>query len=262
MKSPVVAAVALVALFSASKASATWSIIAIDPGSGDVGIAAASCHPEAHGDALASLVPGVGVGVTQAAWDLDNRNRLQNALIAGLAADDIVAEVANIEKDENLPTRQYGVVTLTNGEIHVSGFSGDSTPTWSGIHSDQRMAVSAQGNTLVSEAVVAEALSAFKSTDPNGANSLADRLMRGLEAASAAGGDVRCNRDGLNSTAVTAFLLVARGGDQPYATADIGLTDQGTTRAPWLAISEARSINGENPIPEVRRRFDEWKANQ
>ena len=262
MKLAVFLATALINVVSAPHALATWSIIALDPNTGDVGIAAASCHPDAHGDALASLVPGLGVGVTQAAWDLGNRNRLQNALLDGLAAEDVISNVANSGKDADLARRQYGVVTFTDGKVHISGFTGDSTPAWSGSRSDAAMAVSVQGNTLVSQSVVVDALAAFQSQDPNGANTLADRLMRGLEAASAAGGDVRCNRDGLYSTAVTAFILVARGSDLPYAAPNIGLTDQGTMSAPWLAISEFRSIDGENPIPAVRRRFDEWKANQ
>ena len=91
MKSTVSIAVVVLGFVLAPPAFATWSIIALDPDTGDVGIAAASCHPDAHGDALASLVPGLGVGVTQAAWDLSNRNRLQKALLDGLAAEEALA---------------------------------------------------------------------------------------------------------------------------------------------------------------------------
>lgn len=249
-------------LLASPNALATWSIIALDPESGDVGIAAASCVPDNHADGLASLVPSVGIGVTQARWVLDNRNRMHEALLDGLSAGEAIDHVADAGIDNDLEVRQYGAVTLTDGRIEISGFTGSSTPAWSGIQSDSAMAVSVQGNTLVSEAVVAKALAAFLALDPNGANTLADRLMRGLEAGSEAGGDIRCNRDGLTSTAATAVILVARGGDMPYAARTIGITDQGTPAAPWLAISEANPLDGPNPIPAVRRRFNEWKSGQ
>ena len=99
MKRSASVAVAGVTVAVSPGAFATWSIIAMDPGTGDVGIAAASCVPDSHADGLASLVPGVGVGVTQAAWRLDNRNRLQEALLGGLTAKDVIAEVADAGKD-------------------------------------------------------------------------------------------------------------------------------------------------------------------
>ena len=51
----------------------TWSVAAIDPVTGDVGVASASCVPS-FADALAALVPGRGAAATQAAFDIDNRN--------------------------------------------------------------------------------------------------------------------------------------------------------------------------------------------
>ena len=63
--------------------------------------------------------------------------------------------------------------------------------------------------------------------------------MRALEAGSVAGGDVRCNNESVRQTASMAVILVARGGDSPYATASIGMTDAGTANAPWLALSVA-----------------------
>lgn len=236
----------------------TWSIVALDPQSGDVGVAMASCVPETHGDAVGALVPGVGVAATQAAWNLENRNRVYEALQEGLGAQAVIDRV--LAADSATARRQYGVVTLRDGVVEIAGFTGDGASNWAGIHSDLGRAVTAQGNTLVSEAVVADALAAFLRDDPAGRNTLADRLMRGLEAGSAAGGDVRCNRDGITSTAATAMILVARGGDAPYASENIGMTDQGTPRAPWLAISHTTPREGPNPIVEVRRRFDAWRA--
>jgi len=238
----------------------TWSIAAIDPETGDVGLAMASCVPETFGDAVAALVPGKGVAATQAAWNLDNRNRAYDALREGLGARDVIDRVIAPSADDDTSRRQYGVVTLRNGVVEVAGYTGTGTSDWAGIMTDVDMGVTVQGNTLVSEAVVGDALAAFVRDDPDGFNTLPDRLMRALEAGSAAGGDVRCNRDGITSTAATAVIVAARGGDEPYAAADIGLTDEGTEAAPWLAISNAVPREGPHPIVELRRRYDAWRA--
>jgi uncharacterized Ntn-hydrolase superfamily protein len=240
----------------------TWSIAAMDLATGDVGVAAASCVPDAHADALAALVPGVGVAVTQAVWNLENRNIVYDALRNGSSADRIIELVADRQRDEALDDRQYGVVTLTDGDVRIAGFTGEDALDWSGIQQDRSMAVTVQGNTLVGESVVAEALAAYLSDEPSGQNWLSDRLMRALEAGSAAGGDVRCNNSEFTSTAATAFILVARTGDDPYAAESIRVTDQGTVVAPWLAISEAGPKEGPNPILEVRRRYDSWRSSR
>jgi hypothetical protein len=56
-----------------------------------------------------------------------------------------------------------------------------------------------------------------------------------------------------------AFILVARGGDAPYATEAIGMSDQGTSKAPWLAISVRGERGGDNPLMELRLRYDAWR---
>jgi hypothetical protein len=56
-----------------------------------------------------------------------------------------------------------------------------------------------------------------------------------------------------------AAILVARGGDEPYATENIGITDAGTDKAPWLALSVRTDRGAENPLLELRRQYDEWR---
>lgn len=246
----------------------TWSLVAVDPVSGDVGVAMASCVPSTHADGLAALVPGKGAAAVQAAWDLTNRNRVYEALQEGLSADAVIRRVAHMAADSGLDRRQYGVVTMDGPAVEVAGFTGEGIlsrggdeerPSWAGVMADAGMGVSAQGNTLVSHQVVADGLAAFQRHDAAGRNLMSDRLMRGLEAGSIAGGDVRCNNERFVQTAATTMIVVARGGDEPYATADIGMTDQGTTAAPWLAISVTDSLGGPNPIVELRRRYDAWR---
>jgi hypothetical protein len=83
--------------------------------------------------------------------------------------------------------------------------------------------------------------------------------MRAVEAGSIAGGDVRCNTASIRQTAATAMIVVARGTDPPYATERIGMSDQGTPTAPWLAISVTVGRGEDNPLLELRRRYDQWR---
>jgi len=236
----------------------TWTLVAMDAKTGDVGVAGASCVPDMHVDAVAALVPGKGAAAVQAFFDLQNRNRVFELLRAGQPADAIIRQVSDSKYDKGFSDRQYGVVTISEATAKVSAFTGKENLDWAGSQQDLSRAVTVQGNILVGPTVVAEALKAFQ-TDRDGLNQLWDRLMRGLEAGSAAGGDARCNNARVKQTAATAFILVARGNDRPYAARDLGVTDQGTTDAPWLAISIVEKQYGANPIVELRLRYDEWR---
>ena len=246
----------------------TWSIAAVDPETGDVGVAVSSCV-ESFGDAVAALVPGKGAAATQAGFNIRNRNRVFEALQEGLTAEEVVQRVTDPAWDDELERRQYGVVTLNDGVVHVAGYTtplrqglstgGDGTIRYAGVMADASRGVTSQGNTLAGPEVVERPLDAFRWEDPAGFNTLADRLMRALEAGSHAGGDVRCNRGSIRQTTSMGAILVARGGDEPYATENIGVTDAGTPNAPWLALSVKTTRLAENPLLELRRQFDEWR---
>ena len=247
----------------------TWSVAAIDPVTGDVGVASASCVPS-FADALAALVPGKGAGATQASFDVGNRNVVYQAIQEGLTAEQVIARVTDPANDQNTDRRQYGVVTLNQGVVQVAGFTAPprqgtttpadgGTPRWAGVKADASMGVTVQGNTLASEDVVGKALEAFQWTDPTGFNTLPDRLMRALEAGAVYGGDVRCNTATTRQTAAMAFIVAARGSDAPYAAEAIGMSDQGTPNAPWLAISIRGERGGDNPLLELRLRYDAWR---
>ena len=246
----------------------TWSIAAVDPATGDVGFAVSSCVPT-HGDAVAALVPGKGAAATQAGFDVDNRNRVFEAIQEGLTAEEVILRMTDPDWDDELERRQYGVVTMHDGLVHAAGFTtplrqgtttdDDGSTRYAGVMSDASHGVTSQGNTLESSEVVSRPLEAFRWNDPAGFNTLSDRLMRALEAGSIAGGDVRCNTETIRQTAAMALLLVARGGDEPYATESIGMTDAGTANAPWLALSVSTERLAENPLIELRRQYDEWR---
>lgn len=249
----------------------TWSVVGVEPKSGDVGVAVASCVPT-HGDAIAALVPGKGAAATQAGFDIKNRNKIFEALKQGRTAEEIIAQVTDPEWDSQTDRRQYGVLTMHNGFVRAAGFttptrqgtttSADGVAQFAGVMADPSRGVSSQGNTLASAEVVQRPLDAFRWDDPAGFNTLADRLMRALEAGSIAGGDIRCNQGNVRQTTAMAAILVARGTDPPYATENIGMTDAGTDKAPWLNLSVRGERGGENPLLELRRQFDRWRRTQ
>lgn len=249
----------------------TWSVVGVDAKTGDVGVAVASCVPS-HGDAVAALVPGKGAAATQAGFDIKNRNKVFDAIKQGLTAEEVIAQVTNPTWDSQTDRRQYGVVTMHNGFVRTAGFTTptrqgttageDGVARFAGVMADPSRGVSAQGNTLASAEVVQRPLEAYRWEDPAGFNSLADRLMRAIEAGSIAGGDVRCNQGSVRQTTSMAAILVARGSDPPYATENIGMTDAGTSKAPWLNLSVRVDRGGENPLLDLRRQYDKWRRTQ
>ena len=249
----------------------TWSVVGVDPKTGDVGVAVASCVAR-NGDAVAALVPGKGAAATQAGFDIRNRNKVFDALKRGLTAEAVIAEVTDPAWDSDTDRRQYGVLTMHDGFVRAAGFTTptrqgmtvdeDGVPRFAGVMADPSRGVSSQGNTLASSEVVQWPLDAYRWEDPAGFNTLPDRLMRALEAGSIAGGDVRCNQGSVRQTTSMAAILVARGTDPPYATEDIGMTDAGTDKAPWLNLSVRVERGGENPLLDLRREYDRWRRTQ
>lgn len=249
----------------------TWSVVAVDAKTGDVGVAVASCVPS-FGDAVAALVPGKGAAATQAGFDIKNRNKVFDAIKEGLTAEAVIAQVTDQTWDKETDRRQYGVLTVHNGFVRAAGFTTptrqgttvgeDGVSRYAGVMADPSRGVSSQGNTLASHEVVQRPLDAYRWEDPAGFNRMSDRLMRALEAGSIAGGDVRCNQGSVRQTTSMAAILVARGGDPPYATESIGMTDAGTDKAPWLNLSVRTERGADNPLLELRRQYDRWRSKQ
>jgi uncharacterized Ntn-hydrolase superfamily protein len=249
----------------------TWSVVGVDPKTGDVGVAVSSCV-QSYGDAVAALVPGKGAAATQAGFDIKNRNKVFEALKEGLTAEAVIARVIDPAWDSQTDRRQYGVLTMHNGFVRAAGFTTpvrqgtiageDGVTRYAGVMADPSRGVSSQGNTLASHEVVQRPLDAYRWEDPAGFNRLPDRLMRALEAGSIAGGDVRCNQGSIRQTTSMAAILVARGGDPPYAAENIGMTDAGTEKAPWLNLSVRAERGAENPLLELRRQYDRWRRTQ
>jgi uncharacterized Ntn-hydrolase superfamily protein len=237
--------------------SSTWSIVAVDPISGDIGAAGASCVP-VNASVLAALVPGKGAAAVQAEFLIQNRDRVFELLQEGLPAETIIEMMTTDSDDTNLGLRQYGIVTFDKGTVQAGGFTGEGNFAWASDQQDIDSAVSVQGNTLESEDVIGNAMAAFSAEDI-GPVLLSDRLIRALEAGSAAGGDKRCNSEGWLQTALSAFVAVVRSDGVPFAAPFTPSTELAGPNIPWIYFSVIEEPGGPNPIADLRRQYDLWR---
>jgi uncharacterized Ntn-hydrolase superfamily protein len=223
---------------AAALALATWSIVAVDPRTREVGVALASCiYVDGFRiEQVAELVPGTGAVVAQALSNQAARAAIAAALARGESPAAALAAAVAPGADEKLGVdlarlRQYGAVTFEAGPVSYTGaWNGD----WAGARAGS--GVSVQGNILRGPEVVDAALAAY---EQEAGACLVERLLAALEAGARAGGDRRCVAE---LGALTAFVSVAQPGD--------------ARGEPGLAL--LRSRPGELPTgfwDELRRRF-------
>jgi uncharacterized Ntn-hydrolase superfamily protein len=185
----------LVALFllHASAAMATFSIVAIDPKTGDLGVAVASRY-----FAVGTVVPwaeaGVGAIATQADVNVGYGPRGLELLRQGLTAQQVLDRLLQEDTFGGTEGRQIAIIDA-KGNIATKSGGQD----WQGHQIGATW--SAQGNILVGPQVVEAMGKAFEATNDD----LAERLWAALKAGDAAGGDSR----GRQSASI---LVVRKGG--------------------------------------------------
>ena len=176
-------------------AYATWSIVAVDRSTGEIGIVGASCTFDVQG--IASVVPGKGAIVVQAASDYFARMEGVGLMAKNSTPTEIIS--AMLDEKFKPERQQYGVVIL-NQETRPLVHSGKSIKGWNGSKIDQDFAV--LGNILVSDAVVKNAFDTF---NKNRDKSLSERLMLALTAGEHAGGDKRCGAQHARSAFISVY---------------------------------------------------------
>ena len=215
----VVACALLAPAVFAQEMTGTYSIVARDAATGELGVAVQS-RAFAVGSRVPHAKAGVGAIATQAstnvAYGVDGLALLEK----GLSPDEVVKRVT--AGDDRRDRRQLAVLDAGG---RVKAYTGSGTNAWAGHIEGENYSV--QGNILAGEAVVKEMARAFEQTR----GELALRLMAALDAAQAAGGDKR----GVQSAA----LLVVKAIDSPDRTSDR-----------WIDI---RVDDSTNPLGELRR---------
>jgi uncharacterized Ntn-hydrolase superfamily protein len=170
----------------------TFSIVAFDPPSGDLGIAVQSKFPNA-GVAIPYARAGVGAVATQAYCNTGFGPRGLQLLANGASP----RQALEILVDGD-PQREFRQVGIVDAQGRAAAYTGGRCFDWCG--SVQGTGYSAQGNALAGAGVV----EAMGETVLGTSGPLAERLLLALEAGQAAGGE----RRGQQSTG----LLVVRAG--------------------------------------------------
>jgi uncharacterized Ntn-hydrolase superfamily protein len=157
----------------------TFSIVARDPETGDLGIAVASKFL-----AVGAVVPharaGVGAVATQSAANVTYGPNGLAMLAEGAAAPDVVTRLT--DADEGRDHRQLGIV---DAQGRSGTYSGAGCIDWAGGRTAENVA--AQGNILTG----ADVVDALFETFVAGGAPFPELLLRALKAADEAGGDRR-----------------------------------------------------------------------
>jgi len=252
----------VLALALPSTAFATWSVVAVDRGTGRVVVASATC---VNGDddflkgVQAVVVPGKGVAACQAA--VDNTHQNQMLVFQELQKGTDPAKIIEmLSADPNFQSRQFGIIDMTG---RAAGHSG-STNSPSSLHEQgqvpgQPIFYSIQGNILANDDVVHDAVKALIAAD----GELTDRVMAAMEAADAKGGDNGCSCDSVPKTpapcvtkhAHIAYILLAEKTDTNKASYSDG------DYSMFISVSEQDIKENEdgNPVKTLRMRYDTWK---
>ena len=192
------------------KAQDTFSIVAVDPVTGEVGSAGASCVDLANfglpPDFLGVLFPGVGAINSQAYYIPQNQTNATNRMLAGDSPQEIIDWLVGNDVQGNPALRQYGVVRIIDNEGHSAAHTGVGTDDYKGHRTGPTYSI--QGNILLGPEILDSMEYKFLNTEGD----LAHKLMAAMQGANVIGADSRCTDNGTSS--LFAFLKVAQPDDE------------------------------------------------
>ena len=219
-------------------AHATFSIVAVDPETGEIGSAGATCIGAEDGALVISdIVLGKGVIHTQSFWVPANQNRARTRMELGDRPQEIMDWLDNNDIQNDSSARQYLAVDLINDATNSAAFTGPGC--FDEFHHVTGQNYAIAGNILISDDVVTDMETAFV----NHKGPLADKLMAAMQAAKRIGADSRCTDFDISSA--SAFIRVARPCD----------TDSSYGQLP-LDINVWVESNIFEPIDELQNQYD------
>ena len=177
----------------------TFSIVARDPATGQLGVAVQS-HWFSVGSLVTWAEAGVGAVATQSFVDPAYGDRGLDLMRSGLSAPDALAALLAV--DEGRSVRQVAFVDAAG---HIAAHTGaECIAAASDLQGD---GYSVQANMMANDSVVPAMQAAYEAAD----GELADRLLAALDAAQAAGGDIR----GRQSAAI--LIVAGESSGRPWA---------------------------------------------
>lgn len=203
-------------LVSSVFAQHTFSIVAVDPDTGEIGSAGATCIAAEDGAlAISDIILGVGAIHTQSFYIPANQNNARARMEAGDSPQEIMDWLVANDVQNDPSARQYLAVDLNDGEPRAATFTGaDCFEEFIGVTGDN---YAIAGNILISNEVVTDMETAFLETE----GTLAEKLMAAMQAAKRPGADSRCLMDGISSE--SAFIRVASPDDTDSSYGNLSL---------------------------------------
>ena len=188
----------------------TFSIVAMDPITGEVGSAGASCVDlDANNlptdDFLGELFPGLGAINSQAYYIPANQANARARMNEGYTPNEIIEWLINNDVQNQPQFRQYGIVGKVGENIETAAYTGVATDDYKNDITGPNYSI--QGNILLGEEVLNGMEAGFLNTEGD----LACKLMGALQGANIVGADFRCTNNGTSS--LFAFVKVAQPSD-------------------------------------------------
>lgn len=199
----------------------TYSIIARDPATGEIGVAVQS-HWFSVGSIVTWAEAGVGAVATQSFVEPAYGPRGLDLMRRGVAAPEALKQL--VTQDPQPHGRQVAMIDAAG---RVSAYTGKAAISAAGHHIGDGFSV--QANMMANERIWPAMAAAFHATNGD----LAERMLAALEAAERAGGDIR----GRQSAAI--LIVKARSTGRPWVGAD--------------RIFDLRVDDHASPIEELRR---------
>jgi uncharacterized Ntn-hydrolase superfamily protein len=204
---------------SAARPVHTYSIVARDSLTGDMGVAVQS-----HWFSVGSVVPwaraGVGAVATQSLVLVSYGPLGLDLMEEGMGAREALEKL--VEEDPNAAVRQ---VAMVDAEGNVAAHTGDSCIAFASHRTG--VGYSVQANMMLTDEVVPAMAKAYEAAQGD----LAERMLAALEAAQQAGGDIRGRQ--------SAAILIVRGA---------------ASEEPWSdVVMDLRVEDNPRPVEELRR---------
>lgn len=195
---------------SSFKSQDTFSILAFDSISNEIGAAGASCvdlfqFPGYSNDFITEIFPGEGAIATQAAYINSNQINARNRMILGDSPTQLINWLIANDIQANPLVRQYGVIRMNTGYPQSAAFTGSNCMNYKNHITGPNYSI--QGNILLGQLVLDSMEKRFNREKGN----LACKLMAAMQGANMIGADSRCSNN--LSSSLFAFLKVSQPND-------------------------------------------------
>jgi len=257
---------------------ATFSIVAVDTNTGEVGSAGGSCI--ANSIIISDIHPGYGAIHTQSYWMSANQSYASSLMEEGYTPSEIIDLLQENDIQNNPSIRQYGIVAIDSGnnygylyeeecseiedtywngasnsgelgectDIPISSsasFTGENCSNWRGHINGIEYAI--QGNILLNEDVLNQMEYNFLNTN----GTLDQKLMSAMQGANIPGADTRCLDEGIST--LSAFIRLAKPSDDNNYYMDLNVNSvipYYSQTGLWL-----------EPIDTLQTLYNEWYDN-